>query len=103
MKGILVAGSLSTLLSFLFTPALIRFLAARGYGQMIRDDGPQSHHTKRGTPTIGGVVLISASAIGYFASHVFDGVKVSTSALLVLIQRNLNNPQLTYQVSIFFI
>lgn len=84
MKGILVAGSLATLLSFLFTPALIRFLEKRGYGQVIRDDGPQSHHTKRGTPTIGGVVLIAASTIGYFVSHLLDGVRVSTSALLVI-------------------
>jgi len=84
MKGILVAGAVATLLSFLFTPALIRFLAKRGYGQMIRDDGPQSHHTKRGTPTIGGVVLISASTLAYFASHILDGVRVSTSALLVI-------------------
>ena len=72
MKGILVAGAVATLLSFLFTPALIRFLAKRGYGQMIRDDGPQSHHTKRGTPTIGGVVLISASTLAYFASHILS-------------------------------
>ena len=51
---------------------------------MIRDDGPQAHHTKRGTPTVGGVVLIFASAIGYFLSHILDGVGISTSALLVL-------------------
>ena len=53
MKGILVAGASATLLSFLLTPILIRLLARRGYGQMIRDDGPQSHHVKRGTPTMG--------------------------------------------------
>lgn len=84
MKGILLAGSVATLFSFLFTPALIRFLAKRGYGQTIRDDGPQSHHTKKGTPTIGGVVLILASTVGYFTSHLLDGVGVSTSALLVI-------------------
>ena len=33
----------------------------RGYGQFIRDDGPTSHHTKRGTPTMGGAVIIGAS------------------------------------------
>jgi phospho-N-acetylmuramoyl-pentapeptide-transferase len=84
MKGILLAGSVSTILSFLLTPALIRILSRRGFGQMIRDDGPQAHHTKRGTPTVGGVVLIFASAIGYFLSHILDGVGISTSALLVL-------------------
>jgi phospho-N-acetylmuramoyl-pentapeptide-transferase len=84
MKGILVAGSVATFLSFLFTPILIRFLAHRGYGQSIRDDGPASHHTKKGTPTIGGVVLVFASTTGYFVSHLLDGVGISTSAILVL-------------------
>lgn len=84
MKGILIAGALSTLLSFLFTPTLIRLLARRGYGQMIRDDGPQSHHTKRGTPTIGGVAIVASAATGYFVSHAVDGVGISVSALLVL-------------------
>ena len=84
MKGILIAGALSTLLSFLFTPALIRLLAKRGYGQMIRDDGPQSHHTKRGTPTIGGVAIVASAASGYFVSHIVDGIDISISALLVL-------------------
>lgn len=84
MKGIIFAGSLSTLFSFVFTPILIRILAKKGFGQMIRDDGPKSHHTKRGTPTMGGIVLIAASAIAYFLSHLITGVGISVSALIVL-------------------
>lgn len=84
MKGIIFAGSLSTLFSFVFTPILIRILAKKGFGQMIRDDGPKSHHTKRGTPTMGGIVLIFASAMAYFLSHLITGVGISISALLVL-------------------
>ena len=84
MKGILFAGALATLFSVLFTPTLIRALAARGYGQMIRDDGPKTHHVKRGTPTMGGIVLILASALAYFVSHAVTGDKMSSSALLVL-------------------
>ena len=84
MKGIIFAGSLSTLFSFVFTPILIRILAKKGFGQMIRDDGPKSHHTKRGTPTMGGIVLIFASAMAYFFSHLITGVGISISALLVL-------------------
>ena len=84
MKGILFAGTVSTLISFIFTPTLIRFLNKRGYGQVIRDDGPTSHHTKRGTPTMGGIILIFASVVGYFVSHLIDGVGVSSSALLVI-------------------
>jgi phospho-N-acetylmuramoyl-pentapeptide-transferase len=66
------------------TPALIRLLAKRGYGQIIRDDGPTSHHTKRGTPTMGGLIIIFASFAGYFISHGITQTAVTASALLVI-------------------
>jgi phospho-N-acetylmuramoyl-pentapeptide-transferase len=84
VKGIVFAGALSLLLSFIFTPTLIRILAKRGVGQMIRDDGPKSHHVKRGTPTMGGIVLILSTIIAYFASHLFTGVGITASAVLVI-------------------
>jgi phospho-N-acetylmuramoyl-pentapeptide-transferase len=84
VKGIVFAGALSILLSFIMTPALIRFLSRRGVGQMIRDDGPKSHHVKRGTPTMGGIVLILSTMAAYFGSHLITGVGVTASALLVL-------------------
>ncbi len=84
MKGILLAGGFSLLLTFFTTPMLIRLLSRKGYGQMIRVDGPTSHHVKRGTPTMGGVVLILASVIGYGVSHLITGVSMSVSALLIL-------------------
>ena len=58
MRGILSAGALAFLFAFFGTPAAIRVLVKRGYGQFIRDDGPTTHHTKRGTPTMGGTVII---------------------------------------------
>jgi phospho-N-acetylmuramoyl-pentapeptide-transferase len=72
------------MLSFIFTPLLIRFLSQRGFGQMIRDDGPKSHHVKRGTPTMGGLVLILASTIGFIISHLLTGTTMSASGLLVI-------------------
>jgi phospho-N-acetylmuramoyl-pentapeptide-transferase len=84
VKGIVFAGALSILLSFILTPTLIRILAKRGVGQMIRDDGPQTHHVKRGTPTMGGIVLILSTIIAYFASHLFTGTGVTASAILVM-------------------
>ena len=84
MKGILLAGTLATLGSFLFTPVFIRILAKRGYGQMIRDDGPKSHHSKRGTPTMGGIILIGGTSASYLLSHLVTGEKMTSSALLVL-------------------
>jgi phospho-N-acetylmuramoyl-pentapeptide-transferase len=84
MREILIAGSISLFLSLFGTPGLIRILARRGYGQIIRDDGPSSHHTKRGTPTMGGIIIIFASAFGYFIAHTISQNAVTTSALLVL-------------------
>ena len=84
MKGIVFAGALSLLLSFIFTPALIGILSRRGVGQMIRDDGPKTHHVKRGTPTMGGIVLIFSSVVAYFASHLITGVGITASAILVI-------------------
>jgi phospho-N-acetylmuramoyl-pentapeptide-transferase len=43
-----------------FQPWFIRWFRERHLGQPIRDDGPQSHHIKKGTPTMGGVVVVLA-------------------------------------------
>jgi phospho-N-acetylmuramoyl-pentapeptide-transferase len=84
MREILIAGAIALFLSLFGTPALIRILAKRGYGQIIRDDGPSSHHTKRGTPTMGGIVIIFSAAAGYLIAHALTRNTISTSALLVI-------------------
>jgi len=53
------------------TPLFIKFLVRRGYGQFIRDDGPYLAHTKRGTPTMGGALIIAASLLPYCGAHLF--------------------------------
>jgi phospho-N-acetylmuramoyl-pentapeptide-transferase len=82
--SILLAGAVSMALTLLGTRLAINLLARRGYGQLIRDDGPTSHHTKRGTPTMGGTVFIIATIVGYFAAKLFTMKPPSASALLVL-------------------
>jgi phospho-N-acetylmuramoyl-pentapeptide-transferase len=62
----------------------ISFLVKKGYGQLIRDDGPTSHHVKRGTPTMGGLVIIASVLLAYFGSHLITLTMPSASALLVL-------------------
>ena len=84
MRVILIAGAMALLFSLFGTPLLIRFLAKRGYGQVIRDDGPTSHHTKRGTPTMGGIVIIVATVFAYTIAHIFSGRPPTVSALLVI-------------------
>ncbi len=84
MRGILSAGALAFLFAFFGTPAAIKLLVKRGYGQFIRDDGPTSHHTKRGTPTMGGTVIIASVIASYFLAHVITQRSVTVSALLVI-------------------
>jgi phospho-N-acetylmuramoyl-pentapeptide-transferase len=84
VRVILLAGAIALLFSLFGTPLLIRFLAKRGFGQVIRDDGPTSHHTKRGTPTMGGIVIIVATVVAYAIAHLFSGRPPTVSALLVI-------------------
>lgn len=84
MKLILVAGALALFFSLFGTPVLIKALARRGYGQIIRDDGPTSHHTKRGTPTMGGIIIIFSALISYLLAHLVLGSTISVSAVLIL-------------------
>ena len=50
-------------ITFLIGPALIRRLTAYKVGQAVRDDGPQSHLAKAGTPTMGGALILAAITI----------------------------------------
>lgn len=84
MKEILIAGAFALLVSLLGTRGLIKILAKKGYGQIIRDDGPSSHHTKRGTPTMGGIILIAAALMGYLLAHLLMQKPFTISAILVL-------------------
>ena len=84
MRAILLAGGLSLVLTLLGTRLAIRVLAERGYGQLIREDGPTTHHVKRGTPTMGGLVIVLASVLGYFLAKVITGSPITASALLLL-------------------
>lgn len=84
MIAIIVAGGLSLILSLFGTPLFIRFLERKSYGQFIREDGPTSHLTKRGTPTMGGVVITAATVIGYAVANIMDQRQPGASGLLLL-------------------
>jgi len=84
LKQILIAGAFALVFALFGTRVLIRVLAGKGYGQIIRDDGPSSHHIKRGTPTMGGIIFILAAVLGYFVAHLVTGTSVTASALLVM-------------------
>jgi phospho-N-acetylmuramoyl-pentapeptide-transferase len=53
-------------------------------GQQIREDGPQVHIAKAGTPTMGGIGIVAAVIIGYLVAHLVPGVDFSRSGALVV-------------------
>ncbi|HSR86236.1 MAG TPA: phospho-N-acetylmuramoyl-pentapeptide-transferase [Streptosporangiaceae bacterium] len=85
MKTILVTGAVSLLLALFGTPLIIRLLRRQGYGQPIRVEGPKSHETKRGTPTMGGAAIVLAALIGYFVGHLVTHDPMTSSGVLILL------------------
>jgi phospho-N-acetylmuramoyl-pentapeptide-transferase len=71
MRSVLIAAGFSLIISILLTPLAIRAFRRQGMGQEIRDDGPESHLSKKGTPTMGGTVIVGATVGGYVAAHLF--------------------------------
>ena len=84
MRAILLGGGIALLVSLLGTRVAITQFTKLGYGQEIRDDGPTTHHTKRGTPTMGGVAIIGAVVVAYFAAKLITLNPPSASGLLLL-------------------
>jgi phospho-N-acetylmuramoyl-pentapeptide-transferase len=64
---VLVAGILAMVVSILAGPRFIRYLRAREYGQHIREEGPEHHVVKQGTPTMGGLLIVAATTVAFLA------------------------------------
>lgn len=69
MIAVVIGAALGLVLTAIGTPLFIRFLVAKGYGQFIRDDGPTTHDYKRGTPTMGGAMIVLAVLAAYGLTH----------------------------------
>jgi len=74
---VLIAGVLALLISILIAPRLISYLRTRAYGQHIREEGPQHHGVKAGTPTLGGLVILAAMAIPFLALSEYTSVALT--------------------------
>ncbi|HEU4320816.1 MAG TPA: phospho-N-acetylmuramoyl-pentapeptide-transferase [Acidimicrobiia bacterium] len=70
MIALLIAAALGLLLSIFGTPHAIRILRRREIGQFIQEDIQGQHAHKQGTPTMGGIVFVSAAVIGWLLAHV---------------------------------
>jgi phospho-N-acetylmuramoyl-pentapeptide-transferase len=62
---VLIAGTASLLMCLFLSPKFIDFLRYRSFGQNIREEGPEGHKTKAGTPTMGGVIILLAFSIPF--------------------------------------
>ena len=70
MTRVLIAGLIALIVSILSGPRFIAFLRANEFGQHIREDGPEHHASKQGTPTMGGLMILFAATIGFLpATH----------------------------------
>jgi phospho-N-acetylmuramoyl-pentapeptide-transferase len=66
---ILVAGAVALACTLLGTPVAIGLFRRWGWGQRIREDGPHTHFEKVGTPSMGGIVILGALLVAYFATR----------------------------------
>jgi len=85
---VLIAGTASLLICVFLSPKFIEFLRDREFGQNIRPEGPAGHHEKAGTPTMGGIILVTAISVPFLVlggqkpqSLVVYGVAVACAAL----------------------
>ena len=62
---VLIAGTASLLICLFLSPKFIEFLRRNQFGQNIREEGPEGHHAKAGTPTLGGVIIFIAFAVPF--------------------------------------
>ena len=74
MSRLLIAAAVSMMVSLFGTKLLLKWLTEHRIGQPIRSDGPEGHHTKAGTPTMGGVAIVSGAVLGYVISDFFGGI-----------------------------
>jgi phospho-N-acetylmuramoyl-pentapeptide-transferase len=89
LSYIIVAAAIAGFLSIISAPFWIKFQKSRNMGQRIRVDGPQTHIVKAGTPTMGGIVILISSTVGYlisiFAHYLKWKKPLSFEGILVLI------------------
>jgi phospho-N-acetylmuramoyl-pentapeptide-transferase len=81
--AILIGGTVALLAALIGTPLVIAYFREHGFGQPIREEGPQSHRSKAGTPTMGGTAIVLAAVLAYVIAHL-GTARVTPAGLLVL-------------------
>jgi phospho-N-acetylmuramoyl-pentapeptide-transferase len=88
MGEVLIAGMAAMFICLFLGPKFIEYLRLKEFGQHIREEGPQEHHAKAGTPTMGGLIVFAAICIPFlvlsdrdWSSMAVFGVAMLSAAL----------------------
>ena len=78
MARVLAAAIIALVISVFLGPWFIRFLRRNELGQQIREEGPERHIAKQGTPTMGGLLIVLAAAVAFLAlsQYTVEGLTV---------------------------
>jgi phospho-N-acetylmuramoyl-pentapeptide-transferase len=82
--ALLVAAGVSMIFTLGLTPLFAKWFRKMNLGQFFRADTPTTHIVKRGTPSMGGIVFVTAAIVGYFVGHLVGGDPISSSGMLVI-------------------
>jgi phospho-N-acetylmuramoyl-pentapeptide-transferase len=80
---ILIAGMSSLLICVFLGPKFLEFLREREFGQTIREEGPEGHHTKAGTPTMGGLLLFLSVGVPFLILGNYDAVSATVFGVAI--------------------
>jgi len=69
---VLIAGTASLLMCLFLSPKFTDFLRHREFGQNIREEGPEGHRAKAGTPTMGGIIIFVAFCVPFLILSTHD-------------------------------
>ncbi len=85
MIALLTSAAVAMVFTLLLTPLFARAFRRLNLGQFVRADTPTTHVVKRGTPSMGGIVFISAAVVGYFIGQLVVEQRPSGAGLLVIL------------------
>src|SRR5664279_2268759 len=83
MGRILFGGTAALLICLFLSPKFIDFLREREFGQHIREEGPEGHHQKAGTPTMGGVIIFVAISVPFLILTDYDWRSVGVFGAMI--------------------
>lgn len=84
MGEILIGGTASLLICIFLSPTFIAALRRREFGQHIRAEGPEGHHAKAGTPTMGGIIIFAAVSVPFLILSDYDWRSIGVYGVAIL-------------------